>query len=407
MRILWLSHWFPYPPDNGARLRVYHLMRHLARRHEVALLAFAERPPEPSHREALASVCRVLGVWPRPPFRRRSLRSMVGYLAPMPRYLVDTYSPAMAQAVARQVRTGWPQVIVASEISPATGMSRYALEVSGIPRIAEDLEMLAFRDGRRRARGLRRRLSWALRWWKTTHYVRRVLRAFAGYTVASQEERDCLTRIAPTAPAPAIVPNGVDVAAFGADFGPPEPDTLVFAGALSFHLNFEAMAYFLAEVYPRIRARRPGVTLRITGRTEGVPLHRLPQQPGVVFTGYVADVRPVVARSRVSIAPLLRGGGTRLKVLEAMALGTPVVATSKGAEGIEAEPGRDLWIADDPVAFAEAVLRLLEDDGLYRRLRENGRRLVRERYDWRVIGQRFDDFLTACVERGENGGRAG
>jgi glycosyltransferase involved in cell wall biosynthesis len=394
LRILWLSHWFPYPPDNGARLRTYHLIRQLASRHEVALLAFTEQPPGPDHLKALEPVCRVLEVLPCPNFQPRSLRSLAGYFAPMPRYLVDTYSPAMVRALDHHVATGWPQVIVSSEIGPATGMSRYALEMMGLPRLVEDLELVALRDRWRNAQGVQDRLSWELRWRKTTHYVRRLLRELDGCTVASQEELNCLTWIAGTSNSLAVIPNGVEPALYVGDFGSPEPDTLVFSGSLSFHFNFEAVAFFLAEIYPRIRARRPRVTLRITGRTEGIPLDRLPQQPGVLFTGYVEDIRPVVARSWVSIAPLKRGGGTRLKVLEAMALGTPVVSTSKGVEGIEAESGRDLLIADEPDEFAEAVVSLLENYELRKTLSRNGRGMVMAGYDWESIGRRFEAVLS-------------
>ncbi|MCX7856163.1 MAG: glycosyltransferase family 4 protein, partial [Anaerolineae bacterium] len=189
------------------------------------------------------------------------------------------------------------------------------------------------------------------------------------------------------------VPNGVDPEQYQGDFGPVEPDTLVFPGALTYEANFEAMRFFLGEIFPRIRQARPRATIYITGRTDGVDLSRLPLGDGVVLTGYLPDVRPRVARSAVCIAPLTLGGGTRIKILEAMALGTPVVATSKGAEGLEVMPGRDLLIADDPEAFAAAVVRVLEDENLRAALSAAGRRLVAERYDWRVIGQQLTAFL--------------
>ncbi len=401
MKILWLSHWFPYPPDNGARLRTYHLMRQLAGRHEIALLSFAEQPPEPAHLEALAPICRVLEALPRPTFRRRSLRSLAGYFAPMPRYLIDTHSPAMANALKQQLATDWPQVIVASEIGPATGMSHYALQTPSRPRLVEDLELLALQDRWRSSRQLRDRLTWGLRWWKTTNYVRKLLREFDGCTVASQEEQDCLTGITGAANSGVIIPNGVEPDFYRDDFGPPDPDTLIFSGALSFHFNFEAMTFFLSQIFPRIRAQRPGVTLRITGSTQGVPLHQLPQQPGVEFTGYVDDIRPVIARSWVSVAPLRRGGGTRLKVLEAMALGTPVVSTGKGAEGIKATPGQNLLIADNADEFAKAVVSLLENPELRQTLSCNGRKLVKDGYNWENIGQQFEAALYRLVKGSE------
>jgi glycosyltransferase involved in cell wall biosynthesis len=210
--------------------------------------------------------------------------------------------------------------------------------------------------------------------------------------VSSEVERQHISGIVPDGPPLAVVPNGVDLNRYQGDFGPVEPDTLVFPGALTYEANCEAIRFFLREIFPPIRQARPQATLYITGRTDGVDLSRLPLGEGVVLTGYLPDVRPRVARSAVCIAPLTLGGGTRIKILEAMALGTPVVATSKGAEGLEVTPGRDLLIADDPAGFAEAVVRVLASAELRASLSAAGRR-VAERYDWRAIGGQLNAFL--------------
>jgi glycosyltransferase involved in cell wall biosynthesis len=130
-----------------------------------------------------------------------------------------------------------------------------------------------------------------------------------------------------------------------------------------------------------------------------VPVERLPDNDGVVFTGYLDDIRPRVARSWGSIVPLRVGGGTRLKILEALALGTPVVATSKGAEGLDLAPGQDILIADKPADFAAAVLRLLQEAQLRKTLSHNGLRVVKAKYDWQIIGQQFNDFIETVVSQ--------
>jgi glycosyltransferase involved in cell wall biosynthesis len=130
---------------------------------------------------------------------------------------------------------------------------------------------------------------------------------------------------------------------------------------------------------------------------DGVPVDRLPANDGLVLTGYLDDVRPTVARSWACVVPLRVGGGTRLKVLEAMALGTPVVSTSKGAEGLEVTSGEDILIADEPADFADATLRLLDDPALRAELAANGRRLVRGRYGWDQIGEELNRFLHQVV----------
>ena len=142
------------------------------------------------------------------------------------------------------------------------------------------------------------------------------------------------------------------------------------------------MRWFLAEVYPRIKAQSPDVSLTITGSTDGVDLAGLALDDTVRLTGFVDDVRLPVAEAAVCVAPIRQGGGTRLKILEAMALGTPVVATAKGAEGLDVVDGEHLLLADDPERFARRTVALAGDADLRQRLRGNARRLVEERYDW-------------------------
>ncbi|MBZ0276837.1 MAG: glycosyltransferase family 4 protein [Anaerolineae bacterium] len=394
MRVLWLSHWFPYPPDNGAKLRIYHLMQQLAKRHEVGMIGFANPLPETAHIQTLESVCRVIKTIPGPTFHKQGLSGLTGYFAPMPRHLVNSYEPALAAAVAECVTSGWPDIIITHEAGPVGGVSHYALPYPHLPRVMEDLELAAYQEARNSAQGMKARLGWGMRWWKTAQYVRRLLAEFDACTVPSEEERTCIARVAPAHRAALpVIPNGADVASLEGEYGEPEADTLIFSGALSFNFNFEAMQFFLAEVWPLIRQQRPQVRLRITGKTDAATQQRLPAHPGVVFTGYVDDIRPVIARSAVSIAPLLQGGGTRLKILEAMALGVPVVATSKGAEGIAAVPEHDILIADTPQAFADAVLRLLQDAALRERIHQRALELVKAKYDWRTIGGQFADML--------------
>jgi glycosyltransferase involved in cell wall biosynthesis len=153
------------------------------------------------------------------------------------------------------------------------------------------------------------------------------------------------------------------------------------------------MRYFLREIYPLIRDQHNEVSLTITGSTKGVDLTTLMLDESVSLSGYVDDIRPLVAGSAVCVVPLRIGGGTRLKLLESMALGTPVVSTSKGAEGLDVVNGEHLLIADTPADFATCTLRLLCDTRLRRRLAINARQLVEEKYDWKQIGQRFVDLV--------------
>jgi len=398
VQILLITGWFPYPPDNGARMRVYYLLRELARRHQVHLLSFTRDSNGAPGVEVPGCACRVLGTVPFREFAPYGVRALLGLFSTHPRSLQDTYSPTMHTLVRRALDQGHYDLILASEIGPGSCTSRYVADVDSIPRVVEDLELSMIRSKISAQRTSLGRLRHRLTWWKLRRYIAALLQRMEGCTVASERERRVVLDLVPGHRWLAVVPNGVDLAQYRGDFGPAEPETLVFTGALTYEANHEAMQFFLSEVFPHIRAARPGVTLRITGRTDGADLERLPVGEGVILTGYLEDVRPAVARSAVCVAPLTTGGGTRVKILEAMVLGTPVVSTSKGAEGLEVTPGEDILIADDPRAFADAVLGVLGDAGLRARLAENGKQLVKERYDWRRIGDHLDDFIQQVVD---------
>ncbi len=389
MRILALSGWFPTPPDNGARIRTYALLRALAEAgHEVELIAFHRRPlPDAT---TLDLPCRLRAAIPYP---GEAGAAWWHWLSPRPRSLRAGYSPAMARAVAQALAEVDYDRIVSFEIGPGTLTSHYVPRRYAARQVVEDLELWMLWGQVLNASSagvrLRRRLMWA----KAANYTRALVGRVRGCTVASEQEAALVRRLVPKARL-AVVPNGVDAEACTP--APPEAverSTLIFPGALTYAANFRAMRFFLAEVWPRVRALHPEARLRITGSTRGVDLAALPLDEGVELTGYVAQIHPLIARSTLCVVPILDGGGTRLKVLEAMACGTPVVATPKGAEGLAVRDGEHLLLAEGAEPFAAAVIRLLEDEALRRRLGEAGRALVVRRYDWRTIGATFEAFV--------------
>jgi glycosyltransferase involved in cell wall biosynthesis len=398
MNILALSDWFPYPPDNGARMRLHNLLRQLAQRHEVVLLSFTRDTPSALHMDAVWTYCREIGYVPFRHYQPRRLRALLGFFQPRPRDIVDTYSLEMERLVNGKLAAQPFDLILAFAIGPGGGTASYVQGIRGVPRVVEDLELSIIRDRIAIQPHWYQRMRLRLTWWKLRNYVTRLVGDMDGCTVASARERDLVSSILPDGLPLAVIPNGVDLALYNKDFGLTEPDSLVFSGALTYEANLWALQFFLAKVFPIVKSRWPGIKLYVTGRTDGVPLGDLPIQDGVVLTGYLDDVRPRVARSSVCVVPMTVGGGTRLKILEAMALGTPVVSTSKGAEGLDVTSGKDVLIADEPEAFANAVLRLLDDDaGLRARLSENGRRLVQGTYGWRAIGERLNTFLEQVI----------
>ncbi len=392
MQILYLARWFPFPADNGARLRTAALLKALATAHSVELIAFADAPPEPHHLADARAVCSQVTVIPYNAFAPQSWRARMAFLSPQPRSVVSTHNPAFAEAVRASVAQRPPQVVIAGEID----MVPYARRVQGVPRLLEELELgLRYAPPQDASMELRRSLSL----WKQSRYVRSFLPDFAACTVVSAPEEALARSIAPDYGGRIVViPNGTYLTP-QPEAGAPEPDRLLFNGAVTYSANLDAVRYFADAILPLIKAQRPNVRLRVTGRTEGVALGDLPNR--VEFTGWLESVTPLLQASWAVVVPLREGGGTRLKILEALAAGTPVISTSKGADGLDLQPERDLLIGDDPAAFARETLRLLGDPQLRATLAANGRTAV-ARYDWTQIGPRFC-ALVEDVAKGASG----
>jgi glycosyltransferase involved in cell wall biosynthesis len=389
MRVLFVSRWFPYPPIHGSKQRVYHLIRALAERHQVSLLSFADHPSIEPGAQEMRALCSDIQVVPWQEYRSRQPRTLLDLFSARPRSIAGTYSAEMAERIRRACASGRCAAVVASQLTSASYHACFA----GLPAVFDEIELGVYDDRRRGNPSWLARGRHALTWAKLRRYLASVLRDIDAGTVVSADE-EALLRLAVASPPPiAIVPNGTIVPEAVPAASQRARDTLVFAGALTYAANAEGLRWFLATAYPQVRARCPDVRLTVTGETGGIDL----SAGGVLQTGHLPDARPIVASAAVSIAPLRWGGGTRLKILEAMALGTPVVATSKAAEGLTAVDGEHVLIADEPRRFAECILELLTNTGLRQRLADNARRLVAERYEWGAIGAQFVRLVEEVV----------
>lgn len=402
MRILFLSRWFPYPPDNGAKIRIFNVLKQLSLQHEIVLVTFAE-PTDRVNDETLTMLrqhCVSVRVLPNRQYRATSARALLGLFSSRPRYLAHTFSEDAARVIREEAKQTQCELLIASQL----GTAQYALEVPGVPALLEELELSLFRDGLN-APSLRSRVRSRLAWMKLNTYLRHLLPRFDAITVVSERERINIRDVAPHFPEISVIPNAVDASMYAATPVPPRPNTAIYSGALTYSANYDALRYFLSEVYPSIKAEVPEFTLTVTGDTTGVNTAKLPTCPGVQYIGYVPDIRPVLAQSWMSVVPLRQGGGTRLKILEAMASGTPVLATSKGAEGLDVTDGEDILLADGARCFKQRAVQLLGSTELRSRLAGGGKRLVESKYDWRVIGPRLNEVVERVSAGRISGGR--
>jgi glycosyltransferase involved in cell wall biosynthesis len=306
-------------------------------------------------------------------------------------------SSALHRHMARLVRENRYDVIQVEGIE----MAPYALSLN-LPRpllVFDDhnaeylLQKRAFLTDVRQPRRWLGAVYSFVQWRKLVAYERRICRMADRVVAVSEADRAALQKILPDLKV-AVVPNGVDLAFYRPGIVPPLADTgshaLVFTGKMDYRPNVDAVLWFVDAVLPLILARAPDTRFYVVGQQPHARLARLAEQPGVILTGRVPDTRPYIAAAGVYIVPLRIGGGTRLKVLEAMAMGQAIVSTRMGCDGFAFSDGREVRFADEPAAFAEAVLELFDDRAQAAALGQSARAFVETHYGWDAIVPRLE-----------------
>jgi sugar transferase (PEP-CTERM/EpsH1 system associated) len=393
--VLLLAPYAPYPPRFGGAVRVFHLIRVLAREHRVTLLCFASAE-ERAALGPLHDICAAIHTVEPPPGqhwkRLYQLRSLLG--RPYSYYV--HYSPAMAATLERVLaRQRFDLVqLEFGDVAP------YYTPSGPVPWVLDEhnVEYRLLERSWQQASSPLRRLYNRLEARKLKRDELAACRRADAVLTTSDVDRATLAPDVPGVPI-RVVPNGVDTSFFTpGDPAEIDPACVLFTGAIDYHPNTDGVRYFHAEILPRIQAAAPEAVFTVVGKDPPAHIQAL-AGPRVVVTGSVPDVRPWMRRGAVAVVPLRVGGGTRLKILEALATGRAVVSTSLGCEGIEITPGEDILIADTPADFADAVLRCLRDPGLRARLGRRGRALVERRYRWEAIGDGLSGFYRKLVTR--------
>jgi sugar transferase (PEP-CTERM/EpsH1 system associated) len=410
MRILWLKSDLLLPLDKGGKLRTWHLLRLLAQRHEVTYLAFAEPDTPRADIDGMREVAARVETITRSDARKGSWRfyadAAAHILDPLP-YAVGKYrSRRFRRRLIELLRERAFDLIVCDFLFPAVNLpGRLPCPVVIFTHNVESEIWRRHVDARTDRLG---RWIYRLQYRRMLRYEARALRRFSGVLAVSTADRDTLARIYPGAIVPPVhvVPTGVDTGYFNPSSSDPGARDLVFTGSMDWLPNEDAMLFFHREVLPLVRAEEPAATLTIVGRAPTPAVARLAGEAGVRVTGRVDDVRPYMRDAAVYIVPLRIGGGTRLKIFEAMAMGKAVVSTTVGAEGLPVTSGEHVMLADSPAAFATAIVRLLRDLGHRRRLETAARALVVERYDWSAVAGALEDALLRTAGRTPSPARA-
>jgi polysaccharide biosynthesis protein PslH len=405
-RILLLTPQLLYPPQQGGALRAYNLLLGLSAHHTVHLLTFLQPGEELASDSPLYRLCpRVEAVSapaPRPLIRRLATT----LLSPLPDMALRLPSPEFSERLARMLAQERYDIVQAESLEMAPFLLQAKEQAPTALLVFDDFNaeyLLQRRACETDARVVRRwpgALYSLVQWQKIRRYEARVCRA-AGLVVAvSEADVMALKQIAPQAHF-AVVPNGVDTAYFCPDAiaasstsGAPSFD-IVFTGKMDFRPNVDAALWFAQEVFPAVQAEVPAARFLIVGQAAHPRLRPLAGNPAVHLTGRVPDVRPYIAEAAVYVVPMRIGGGTRLKVLEAMAMGKAIVSTTLGCEGYPVHDGMELLIADTPAAFGRTVVALLRDQALRQRLGQAAREFAVTRYDWQAIAPRLETAYRA------------
>ena len=410
LRILWISHFVPYPPHGGAFQRSYHLIKRVGATHELHLLAMRHKqtthPGEDvvSARAALLELCDAVHIVDASSATRGIgvlLRAAQSLVTGFP-LSVGMFRSSEASQLVRDLtkRTNF-DVVHLDTISVAEHMEDIEDRPALMAHMGAESFMLHRRVSTERS-GLKR-------WFfgreavMLERYERRMCQRAAVNIVVSQLDRELMAKAAPEATF-AVVENGVDVDYFAA-VTPSARRSLIFAGRLDQYASRDAILFFMRSVWPLVRLRYADAEIHILGNNPPKDLLNVAsERDGVHVHGFVPDVRPYFSASSVSICPIRDGGGTRMKILDALALGMPIVSTAIGCEGLEVEPERHLLIADSPAEFVNQIGRLFDDAELRTRLSRNARRLAERRYSWDRIAEALISHYESLARTGPEAG---
>jgi polysaccharide biosynthesis protein PslH len=392
MKILYVCHRFPFPPKRGGKIRPFNMIRHLSQDHEVTVASLARSEAEAREGEGLAAHCAHYEMG-RVRDTVQTLRMVVRLPTSTPSSMGYFYSPDLARAVRGLLaRERYGLVFV-----HCSSVAQYVADVRGIPKILDfgDMDSQKWLEYAR-YKPFPLSLGYRLEGVKMERAERRLARQFDMCTATTRAEWETLEGYG-TGVATDWFPNGVDSEYFAPADDAYDADTIAFVGRMDYFPNQECMFEFCARTLPLLRAQRPAVKLVIVGADPSPAVRRLGELPGVTVTGSVPDVRPYLRRSALMVAPLNIARGTQNKILEAMALGVPVVTSRVAAGGVDAVDREHFVVADTPAEQVDAITRVLGQPGERQRLAEAGRARMLSHHAWDRSMQRLDGIIERCL----------
>lgn len=384
MKILYLSLRFPYPPFSGDKIRTYNVIKHLSRRHSISFVSFAQSPDDSKNIDKLRDFCEYVETVK---FNKTMAYSncILHSFSEKPFQVAYWHSNDMQGCIDKLMKKDGFDLVHVQFFR----MAQYIIKYNDKPKLLDSGDSFWLNLSRRSK--LDRSIVWPLlklEASKVKLYETQIARWFDHVTMVSSTDMDCLLSH-DSELSVSVIPMGVDLDYYqsgSSEYG----INLLFTGTIRYFPNKDAVLYFYNEIFPLVKKVIPEVKFYVVGNQPPKNVIKLASSGDVIVTGRVEDVRPYFDKSAVFVCPLRSGSGMQAKILEAMAMGVPVVTTSLGFEALDAVAGRDILVADDPKRFAEEVIRLVKDRDLRQYIAQNARKLVEEKYDWSSIVERLD-----------------
>ena len=401
MRVLWLKTELLHPVDKGGKIRTYQMLKELRREHHITYLTLDDgTAAQDAHMFAREYCHELIGLRhePRKKFSPGFYADLAMNLAsPLPYFMTRYRSSAMERQIAERVANGFFDVVVCDFLMPSINLPRN-LQCPTV-LFQHNVESLIWKRHYEVNTNPLKRAYLFGQWLKTRRYEREACRRFDAVVAVSPQDRETMEREYGVEGV-VDVPTGVDTGYFRPTGKPTDPFNLVFTGSMDWLPNEDAIKYFTERVFPIVKRTIPGVTLTVVGRNPNPGLVELSRRdPSIVVTGGVEDVRPYMERAAAYVVPLRIGGGTRLKIYEAMAMEKPIISTTVGAEGLPLRDGCELLLADTPEEFAAKVVRVISNESYAGELGARAAATVREHFGWRPVAESFAEICRHTTQR--------
>ncbi len=397
-KVLFLSQILPYPLDSGPRIRTFFVLKHLAAKNDITLLAFIRSEKELENMGPLAEFCQVHPVLLKRSLVREAFLGLRSLFTGEPFMIIRHHSPKMAQLVRNLLASQDYDLIHVDQIKTA----QFVADYKGLPKLIDKHNVYAhiLRDIAQQKGNALVRLIARLEWQKMVRYEPEVCLKFDQLLAVTEQDKQDLDRmikssrpitVVPIASAPDTVPVTQRL---------PEARNILSVGSMFYPANVEGVLWFAQEIFPKVKAQVPEVKLFLVGNRPAPEIRQLAdKEPSIVVTGYVEELDPYLEQSAVMIAPIRYGSGMRVKTLDALARGMPLVTTSFGCQGLEVSHNENILIADEAADFAELVIKAIQDRDFADRVAAGGRQFIEANLDWRLAYPTIDRVYSELLNQ--------